>query len=164
MTNTASVTAMWPEVIAGKASLDYLQKLSGGPWGRANESHGEWLGGIVNLSTSRVLGIESLELFSAWGGTAPLTVFPQVPRTQLGVLLSLLGQRTDRPNINEYLGGPTTIEARLNQDEQLFAEVSPGGEVEAVLYVQGRGTVTLEARTVAGLLREVLDRLGGTER
>jgi len=80
------------------------------------------------------------------------------------VLVSVLKTRTLSPNIREYQDGLVTIEARLNEEEQLFAEVGPGDQLEAVIYVRGKGSVPLQTESLTGLLSEVLVHLARSTR
>ena len=121
--------------------------------------------GILAPVTAHIITGDLSEFVTrAWSSTATLSVFPLVARNTLGDLLSLLKARTPHPNIREYDDSVVTVEARLNEEEQLFAEVGPGDQLEAVVYVRGKGSVPLQPISLAGLLNEVLVRLGRSTR
>ena len=84
---------------------------------------------------------------------------PQGWTNSLSPLLSLLEERTLTPNVRWYDDGVVTIEARLNGKEQLFAQVECEGQVEAVVYIEGAGAVSLPSQSVPELTMEVLERL-----
>lgn len=138
------------------------------PHGIGTQIKSEWVEDIAGLCNARTLPATrntSSAAFlgevigGAWNSTASMNLFLQPQRDPLADLIWLLKTYTTNPNIRECADGVLTLEARLNEEEQLFVEIAPGDQIEAVLYVRGQGTLALQPESVPSLIREVIGRL-----